>query len=74
MKQKTATSIARQRFLRMPAVREKTGLGRDSLYRLAHAGKFPKPIKISDRASAWLESEVDQWCASRIAERDAVSA
>lgn len=62
------------RFLRLPAVVEKTGLGRDSVYRLGKHGGFPRPVKISERASAWLESEVDAWCAQRLAERDTSSA
>ena len=55
------------RFLRLPAVQAKTGLGRDTIYRLAREGKFPKPVKISERASAWVESEVDSHMEQRIA-------
>lgn len=53
------------RFLRLPAVIERTGLGRDSIYRGAKRGTFPKPHRISDRASAWLESDVSAWIESR---------
>jgi prophage regulatory protein len=62
------------RFLRLPRVEDKCGLKRDSIYRKAKLGQFPKPVKIGDRASAWLESEIDEWCAKRLAERDASSA
>jgi prophage regulatory protein len=49
------------RMLRLPTVIELTGLGRDSIYRLARAGEFPKPRKIAARASAWREDEVRAW-------------
>jgi len=55
------------RFLRLPAVQAMTGLGRDSIYRLAREGKFPKPIKISERASGWVEAEVEAFNEQRIA-------
>lgn len=58
------------RLLRLPEVRARTGLGRDSVYRLAKAGEFPRPVKVSERASAWLESEVQAFIAQRIAARD----
>jgi predicted DNA-binding transcriptional regulator AlpA len=25
------------------------------------AGKFPKPVKIGDRAVAWLQSDIQAW-------------
>jgi len=33
-------------------------------------GEFPKPLPIGLRAVGWLESEVDAWLETRIAERD----
>jgi prophage regulatory protein len=57
------------RVLRLPATMQKVGLGRDAIYRGAREGWFPKPLKISDRASGWLESELDQFIASRAAAR-----
>jgi prophage regulatory protein len=41
-------------LLRLPRVLERTGLSRTHLYRLAARGAFPTPVKISERASAWL--------------------
>jgi prophage regulatory protein len=34
------------------------------------AGKFPKPVKISNRCVAWPANEVEAWIAARIAERE----
>ena len=66
-------SVIPRRMLRLPAVIQKVGLGRDSIYRLARAGKFPKPIKLSEHASAWDEGELENWLAERIAARNSQS-
>jgi prophage regulatory protein len=60
-----------RRVLRLPGVEAKSGLRRDSIYRLGKAGKFPKPVKLSEKASGWFEDEIDAWLAERAAERDA---
>lgn len=57
-----------QRLLRLPQVEEMTGYKRASIYRLITAEDFPAPIKIGDRASAWIETEVDEWISRKIAE------
>ena len=62
------------KILRLPAVEAKSGLKRDSIYRLAKLGQFPKPVKISQWASGWVESEIDAYLAGRIATRDAKTA
>lgn len=54
------------RLIRLPAVQSATGLAKSSLYALAARGEFPKPLKLSSRASAWRESEVTGWIAGRI--------
>jgi len=38
------------------------------LYKLVADGGFPKPLKLSVRASAWVESEVEGFIQSRIAQ------
>lgn len=35
---------------------------------------FPKPVKVGSQSVAWLQSEVDAWIMSRVAERDAMLA
>lgn len=60
-----------QKFLRLDAVRDATGLSRASIYRLIQAGKFPKPLKVlGERVAVWPESEVAEWQRERLAERD----
>lgn len=55
---------------RMPRVEAATGLKQSRLYELIAAGDFPRPVKLGPRASAWVSTEVQQWIADRIAERD----
>ncbi len=59
------------RVLRLREVMARTGLRRDSVYRLARHGDFPRPVKLTKHASGWLESEVSGWIAARAASRDA---
>lgn len=54
------------RILRLPAVIEKTGKPRPSIYRMIKEGLFPKQIKLGERSVGWLESEVDEWIKKRI--------
>ena len=44
---------------------------RSQLYRLIRAGKFPKPIRLSENRVAFCEHEIDAWIELKIAERDA---
>ena len=52
-------------FLRMPDVERATGLRRGFLYRLIQRGEFPRPFKLTPRASAWRASEVAAWQATK---------
>jgi prophage regulatory protein len=68
------TSPKIRRVLRLPATIAKVALGRDSIYRGAREGWFPRPVKLSERASGWFEDELDAFLEKRAAERDAQSA
>jgi prophage regulatory protein len=39
------------------------------VWRLEKAGKFPMHVQVSTQRIAWVESEIDQWIADRIAAR-----
>ena len=58
------------RFIRRPAVENRTGLSRSTIYLLMQNGKFPKPVRIGGRAVAWPEAEVEAWLNARLAERE----
>lgn len=55
---------------RLPEVEHETGKRRSAIYAEIQAGTFPRPVKIGPRASAWVASEIQDWIAARIAERD----
>lgn len=55
------------RLIRLPEVQRLTGLGRSQVYALAAADRFPRPIKLSERCSAWVDGDVRAWIANRIA-------
>ena len=59
--------IENRRLIRRKEVQAKTGLGASSIYAMMKQGKFPKAITLSERRVAWIESDVDQWIAERIA-------
>ncbi|MCP4501771.1 MAG: AlpA family transcriptional regulator [Deltaproteobacteria bacterium] len=61
---------AKLKFLRLPAVLERTGLSRSALYRLVATDDFPAPVKLTKRTSAWVESEVEAWNVRKVLERD----
>lgn len=61
-------------MLRREEVSRRTGLARSTIYKLVGLGQFPRPVKITGRASGWLENEIDAWQKSRAAERDAKAA
>lgn len=48
-------------ILRIQEVIKKTGLSRSNLYDMVRKGEFPAPLKLGERASGWLVSEVEAW-------------
>lgn len=57
-------------LLRLPEVEASTGKKRSAIYAEIQNGTFPAPVKIGPRASAWVSSEISEWIAARIAERN----
>ncbi|CAN8140152.1 prophage regulatory protein [uncultured Thiomicrorhabdus sp.] len=57
-------------LLKLKNVIEITGISRSHIYALAQEGRFPKPVKLTARSSAWVASEVEEWIESRIQARD----
>lgn len=58
------------RVLRKNEAAARVGYHPVHVMRLAKADKFPKPIKLGPNSVGFLESEVDDWIAARVAERD----
>ncbi|PHR95110.1 MAG: AlpA family transcriptional regulator [Oceanobacter sp.] len=56
------------KIIRLPEVKNITGLSRSSIYLRMSKGKFPKSISLGDRAIGWLEEDVNQWLEQCIAQ------
>ncbi len=60
-------------FLRLPDIKQATGLSRSTLYELmklsSDEGGFPRPFKVH-RISVWSQQEVQLWIEGRKAMRD----
>jgi prophage regulatory protein len=53
-------------FLRLPQVKQRTGLSRSTIYARMRNGDFPSPINLGGRAVAWLDHEVEDWIRERV--------
>lgn len=61
-------------LIKLNQVMVKTTLSKSTIYRLVKTADFPKPKKLSLRAVAWLESEVDEWIEERSRSCKSISA
>src|SRR3546814_12948673 len=52
-----------ERFLKLPEVCRRVGLGKTMIYALIQQGRFPKPYKPSPSAPRWSERELVAWIA-----------
>jgi prophage regulatory protein len=55
------------RLLRLKQVMERTGLKKTKLYQMQSDGSFPMRTQITSGAVGWVEEDVQQWIARRIA-------
>ena len=58
------TSKARE-LLRREEVEERFGVSRSWIYCEMRAGRFPEPVKISERAVRWRVADLDEWARDR---------
>lgn len=49
------------KVIRLPAVIQKTGLSRSTIYLRMSKGEFPKSISLGERAVGWVEEDISQW-------------
>ncbi|OGV48941.1 MAG: hypothetical protein A3F46_06855 [Legionellales bacterium RIFCSPHIGHO2_12_FULL_42_9] len=57
------------KILRLPRVKEQTGLPRSTIYLKIANGEFPEPILLGGTGSrnvGWIESEINDWIEQRI--------
>lgn len=58
---KPPTSKAPQAFYRLRDVMRITALSRSTIYRRIAEGRFPSPVHLGGRASAWPSAALQQW-------------
>jgi prophage regulatory protein len=51
-----------KRFLRLPQVLEVFPVSKSTLWKMIREGRFPRPVKLSARTSAWLQADIDALC------------
>ena len=59
-----------ERLLPLGEVLNRLGVGRSTVYQLVKDGKLSRPAKPSAKKSCWPESEISDFIAARIKERD----
>ena len=57
------------RLILRKEVQSRTGLGASSIYALMQKNQFPKPVTLSIRRVAWVESDVEEWILTRITQK-----
>ena len=58
------------KVLKAKQVAEEINVSVPQVYKLVSLGRFPKPIKLGERGSGWLTSEIDDWLQSKVDARD----
>lgn len=58
------------KFMRLPEVKEKTGLSKSAIYKKIKEREFPVSVPIGSRTVAWLESDINEWLEWRVQVRD----
>ena len=58
------------KVLKVKEVAEEINVSVTQVYKLVSLGRFPKPIKLGERGSGWLTTEIDAWLQSRVDARD----
>ena len=56
------------KVLKAKQVAEEINVSVPQVYKLVSIGRFPKPIKLGERGSGWLTTEIDAWLQSRVDE------
>lgn len=55
--------IEADRFIALPEVSRRVGLGKTMIYKMINEDRFPAPYKITPAAARWSDNEVTAWIA-----------
>jgi len=61
-----STSHNQLRLLRLPEVKNRTGLSKSSIYARMAQGTFPRQIVLGSRIVAWSETAINSWIEDQI--------
>jgi prophage regulatory protein len=54
------------KFLRLPEVKQTTGLSKSTIYARIAEGNFPKQIPLGPRLVVWVESDIQNWISEQV--------
>jgi len=55
-----------ERLLRLPEVKNLTGLSKSTIYARIAEGSFPRQIPLGSRTVVWLESDIQEWIQEQV--------
>ena len=58
--------VIAERLLRLPEVKNLTGLSKSSIYARIAEGLFPRQISLGARTVVWVESDIQNWIAEQV--------
>jgi len=64
-KTNTADPLKVGNNLRVSTLAPRLGVSKNTIWRLVREGKFPRPIKITQKISVWKADDVLAWLASK---------
>lgn len=53
--------MALETYLRMPELTRRLGIARSTIYKLMQQDDFPKPLKLTPRAVAWSQQDIEDY-------------
>ena len=56
----------KHKFLRLPEVKQNTGLSKSTIYARIAEGTFPKQIPLGPRLVVWVESDIQNWITEQV--------
>ncbi len=62
----TTTNHSTHKLIRLPQVKQTTGLSKSTIYSRIAEGTFPKQIPIGPRLVVWVESDIQNWIAEQV--------
>ena len=63
----TIAPVSPLRVIRLPEVKQRTGISRSRIYRLMAEASVPLSCKLGERIIGWVEADIERWLAEKIA-------